>query len=246
MAGAAWREWPWWEYAFISDGSAVAWLSSALLVANAAVALSATLVRALPVITGGCLSAALALLAVDEQFQLHEQFKNSAGTNRFSEAPMVMVGIGAIVVLVLLWRRRPARTARVLFVAAVGLGIFALWVDLGSPPVIVGQLEEGFEVLFREPVSLWPAGTGSSSSAINGRAIRPEQPFPSDVHEDKLPRNGQAFHTDFGARPDGKVRHVVLIQIDVIGHQLVGIAPSLPRSDSRDARSRLAEPGDDG
>ena len=133
--------------AFISDGSAVAWLSSALLVANAAVALSVTLMRALPLITGGCLAAALALLAVDEQFQLHEQFKNRAGTTRFSEAPMVMVGIGAVVVLVVLWRRLPTRTARVLFASAVSVGVFALWVDLGSPPVVVGQLEEGFEVL---------------------------------------------------------------------------------------------------
>jgi hypothetical protein len=147
MAGAAWHEWPWWEYAFISDGSAVAWLSSALLVANAAVALSLTLMRALPLITGGCLSAALALLAVDEQFQLHERFKNSAGTSRVSEAPMVMVAAGAVIGLVLLWRRLPTRTVRALFVSAVSLGIFALWVDVGSPPVIVGQLEEGFEVL---------------------------------------------------------------------------------------------------
>jgi hypothetical protein len=35
----------------------------------------------------------------------------------------------------------------VLFVSAMTVGTFALWVDLGSPPVIVGQLEEGFEVL---------------------------------------------------------------------------------------------------
>ena len=147
MVGAAWREWPWWEYAFISDGSAVAWLSSALLVANAAVALSVILIRALPLITGGCLSAVLALLAVDEQFQLHERFKNTAGSTRFSEAPMALVGLGAIVVLVVLWRRLPTRTARLLFVSAVSFAIFALWVDLGSPPVVVGQLEEGFEVL---------------------------------------------------------------------------------------------------
>jgi len=147
MVSAAWREWPFWEYAFISDGSTVAWLSSALLVANAAVALSVTLMRALPSIAGAGLSAALAFLAVDEQFQLHERFKNRVGTSRFSEAPMVMVGVGAIVVLVVLWRRLPTRTARVLLVSAISVGIFALWVDLGSPPVIVGQLEEGFEVL---------------------------------------------------------------------------------------------------
>jgi hypothetical protein len=147
MVCAAWREWPFWEYAFISDGSAVAWLSSALLAANAAVALSVTLMRALPSALGGGLSAALAYLAIDEQFQLHERFKNRVGTSPLGEAPMVIVGAGAIVVLLLLWRRLPTRTARGLFVSAMSVGIFALWVDLGSPPVIVGQLEEGFEVL---------------------------------------------------------------------------------------------------
>jgi hypothetical protein len=43
MIVAAYQEWPWWEYAFLSDNSPVAWLSSALLVANAAVALGLTL-----------------------------------------------------------------------------------------------------------------------------------------------------------------------------------------------------------
>jgi hypothetical protein len=147
MAAAAWREWPWWEYAFFSDGSAVAWLSSALLLANAAVALSATLVRALPPVSGGGLSAALALLAIDEQFQLHEQFQAALGTSPLRHAPTMTVGVGGIIVLAVFWRRLATRTARALFAAAVIAGLFALSVDLGSPPLAIGRLEEGFEVV---------------------------------------------------------------------------------------------------
>jgi len=147
MAAAVWREWPWWEYAFLSDGSAVAWFSSALLMANAAVALSLTMTGALPVTRGGSLSAALGLLAVDEQFQLHEQFKAAVTPSWLKDAPTVLVGIGGIVLLVLVWRRLPTRTTRALFTLAVLVGVFALWVDLGSPPVTVGRLEEGFEVI---------------------------------------------------------------------------------------------------
>jgi hypothetical protein len=147
MAAAAWREWPWWEYAFFSDGSAVAWLSSALLMANAAVALAVTLMRALPSITGAGLSAALAILAIDEQFQLHEQINAALGTSRFRDAPTLLVGTGTVVLFALFWRGLVTRTTRVLFAIAVIIGVFALWVDLGSPPEIVGPLEEGFEVL---------------------------------------------------------------------------------------------------
>lgn len=147
MAAAAWREWPFWEYAFFSDGSAVAWLSSALLLANAAVALAATLIRAWPPITGGVLSAALAFMAADEQFQLHEQFKAALAPSRLQDAPTMLVGVGGVMLLVVVRRQLVTRTSRVLFASAVACGVFALWVDLGSPPAIVGSLEEAFEVI---------------------------------------------------------------------------------------------------
>jgi hypothetical protein len=147
MAAAVWREWPWWEYAFLSDGSAVAWLSSALLVANAAVAFVVTLIRAVPPVSGGGLSAALAFLAVDEQFQLHEQFKAALGASRLRNAPTLLVAAGGVVLLVLFWRHLLTRMSRALVALAVIVGLFALWVDLGSPPVVVGRLEEGFEVI---------------------------------------------------------------------------------------------------
>jgi hypothetical protein len=115
--------------------------------ANAAVAFVVTLIRALPAMSGGGLSATLAFLAIDEQFQLHEQFKATLGASRLRNAPTVLVGVGAVVLFVLFWRRLVTRTARVLFALAVIVGVFALWVDLGSPPLVVGRLEEGFEVI---------------------------------------------------------------------------------------------------
>jgi hypothetical protein len=51
------------------------------------------------------------------------------------------------VLLVLFWRHLLTRMSRALVALAVIVGLFALWVDLGSPPVVVGRLEEGFEVI---------------------------------------------------------------------------------------------------
>jgi hypothetical protein len=142
-----WREWPWWEYAFFSDGSSLAWLSSALLLANAAVALTITLTGKLPSAVGGGLSAALVYLSLDEQFQLHEQFKAGVGAGRLGDLPTVLIGVGGAAALAFYWRKLPTETARRLFGLAIMVGVFALWVDLGSPPLVVGQLEEGFEVI---------------------------------------------------------------------------------------------------
>ena len=115
--------------------------------ANAAMALSLTGMGALPVITGGSLSAALGLLAVDEQFQLHERFKAVVTPGWLKDSPTILVGVGGIVLLVLVWQRLATPTTRALFTLAVSVGVFALWVDLGSPPIVVGRLEEGFEVI---------------------------------------------------------------------------------------------------
>jgi hypothetical protein len=146
MVIAAWLSQPWWEYAFLSDDSAVSWLSSALLVANAAVALNLALTGALPFAVGSIIAASLAILSADEQFLLHERFKESVPPWA-GNAPTVLVGIGGIVVLVLLNRSVRAQPARWLFAASVALGVFALWVDLGSPPPTIARLEEAFEVV---------------------------------------------------------------------------------------------------
>jgi hypothetical protein len=147
MAAAALVNWPWWEFAFRSEMSPVSWLSGALLLANAAVMVSLTLSGALPRALGTTLSAALALLALDEQFQLHERLQNSFVAGRFGRAPTVAVGVGGVIAAIALIRTIRPPGAQGLIASGVALGLFALWVDLGSPPAVVGALEEAFEVI---------------------------------------------------------------------------------------------------
>jgi hypothetical protein len=69
------RDWPLWQRAFSSDISPVSWLSSAQLWAGALLALRLGLDRSLPAMFAFSLAVALAGLALDEQFLLHEQWK---------------------------------------------------------------------------------------------------------------------------------------------------------------------------
>jgi hypothetical protein len=147
MIAAALADWPWWQFAFRSDLSAVSWLSSALLLANAAVALNLTLSRLLPRLTGSALTLAMALLALDEQFQLHERLQESALTGRFGQAPTLLVGAIGIVFAIAVMAAIKSRPSRALLAAGVVVGLFALWVDVGAPPPAIAMFEEGFEAL---------------------------------------------------------------------------------------------------
>ena len=138
---------PWWEYAFLSDDSPVSWLSSALLLANAAVALGLAVSKSLTPRLAYPLSAALAMLAIDEQFLFHEQIKDAVGTGPLGDVATWCVGAGGILVVLAVIRTTKAAAARGLVAAAVGIGVFALWVDLGTPPALIGSFEEAFEVL---------------------------------------------------------------------------------------------------
>ena len=156
MAIAAWQSQPWWEYAFLSDDSAVSWLSSALLMANGAVALKLTLDGSVSRWFGGALTMVLVALAIDEQFMLHEWFKynfaDPASPDRalpalVGDLPTLLVGAGGVVMLFGFSRVVGSKTARGLMTAAVVLGLFALWVDLGAAPVWLTRTEEAYEVL---------------------------------------------------------------------------------------------------
>ncbi len=146
MAVAGWQALPWWEHAFLSDDSPVSWLSSALLVANAAVVVTLTVIRSLPSALGRILATALAALALDEQFLLHERYKESVPPS-VGGIPTILIGLFGLVGIVLLGRAVRSRHARALFLSALVLGLFALWIDLGNPPAWASRLEEGFEVL---------------------------------------------------------------------------------------------------
>ena len=146
MAWAAWDALPWWEYAFLSDDSPVSWLSSALLIANAAVALNLALTRVLPPFIGGSMALALALMALDEQFLLHERFKASAPA-AVGNAPAMLVGVGGLGILVVLLNSVRSLAARWLCAVAVVVGLFALGIDVGTSQTSVALFEEGFEVM---------------------------------------------------------------------------------------------------
>jgi hypothetical protein len=146
MAWAAWTALPWWEYAFLSDDSPVSWLSSALLMANAAVALNLSLTRVLAPFIGGPMALALALMALDEQFLLHERFKASVPAV-MGNAPAMLMGIGGLGILVVLMNSVRSLAARWLFAIAVVVGLFALGIDVGTSQSSVALFEEGFEVM---------------------------------------------------------------------------------------------------
>jgi hypothetical protein len=146
-AAAVATSWPWWEYAFLSDDSPLAWLSSALLVANAAVVTNLTVSRLLPARFGWLLAAALVCLALDEQFLLHERVKDAIGRGGLVDVWPLAVGVVGTVGLIVLLRAVSRVSARLLIAAAFAVGILALWVDLGHAPTPLARTEELFEVI---------------------------------------------------------------------------------------------------
>ena len=146
MAVCAWNAAPWWEYAFFADDSPVSWLSSALLLANAAVALRLTLERSVNSIGGSALTVSLVALALDEQFLLHERIKE-ASPGPVNDWPTWLVFVGGVLAAVAVWRGIVSRPARLLLVWAVGVGLLALLVDLLPIPATIRTFEEALEVI---------------------------------------------------------------------------------------------------
>jgi hypothetical protein len=146
MVAAVWADWPWWEYAFLSDDTPVSWLSSALLISTATAALMLTLSRSLTPTVGCCLTTALAFLSLDEQFLFHERWKEAVG-GFLGNLPTATVGIGGVAFVAHFFRSTRSNPARYLLAGGVIVGLFALWVDLGDPPKFLARTEEGFEVL---------------------------------------------------------------------------------------------------
>ena len=150
---------PLWERAFRSDDSPVSWLSSALLFANAVVALTLSLTSAIPPRLGGVMSAGLLWCALDEQFMFHERFKYdyvptwvpAEGLFSFclGNLPMFAVGLGGTASVAWFLRRmwRTNIVACGLMLIALALGVAALVVDLWGEQWWVAPLEEGIEVL---------------------------------------------------------------------------------------------------
>lgn len=146
--------WPLPELAFRSDNSPVSWMSSAQLWTLAVIAIRLTFDRALPRSLGVWLVIAMAAMAFDEQFMFHERWKYSCADwfelCRFSwvrELPMLMVGIGGFVTALWLHANVNIGWARVQLWIAIGIGLFALSMDLLHFSNDLAAYEEGFEVL---------------------------------------------------------------------------------------------------
>ncbi len=119
MALSAWSYAPVWERAFRSDASPVSWLSSALLLTLAAMALRLMTDGGLPRMLGGWMAAAMFALALDEQFMFHELWKYRCeewlALCRFEavrEAPMLGVAVVGTITIAALHRAMPSRLRR--------------------------------------------------------------------------------------------------------------------------------------
>lgn len=154
MSVAAAVNWPLPELAFRSDNSPVSWLSSAQLWALAVICVRLTGERALPFLQGLWLAFAMTVMAFDEQFMFHEQWKFGCEgwfeICRFSwvrDLPVLMVCLGGVATALwlhmTLWNRR----ARMQLWAAIGIGVVALSMDLHHVAAELAAYEEGFEVL---------------------------------------------------------------------------------------------------
>lgn len=145
--------WPTPEFAFQSDQSPVSWLSSAQLWAMAILSLRLLGERAIPAATAVWLFAAMVLLACDEQFMLHEQWKygcpqwwSACATGWVRELPMILVGVIGMATVAHLHRVLNVPSARLLLWLALATGLFALGMDLLSWSEALARYEEGFEV----------------------------------------------------------------------------------------------------
>lgn len=162
---SAWMLAPAWERAFRSDASPVAWLSSALLLTLSITALRLVGERALPALLGAWLTLAFAVLALDEQFMLHELWKfrchewtTACQYSTVREAPMLAVAVIGLFTLAWLHRALLHPGTRALLWAGLAVGWLAIavdqwpeaqahWPSLPELPPLMATLEEGFEVV---------------------------------------------------------------------------------------------------
>ncbi len=162
---SAWIYAPAWERAFRSDASPVAWLSSALLLTLSITALRLLGEGALPRLLGGWLAVAFLLLALDEQFMLHELWKfrchewtAACQNSTVREAPMLAVAAVGLCTMAWLHRALGHSSTRALLWAGLAVGWLAIavdqwpevqarWSSLPALPPLLATLEEGLEVV---------------------------------------------------------------------------------------------------
>lgn len=154
MLFSAWVFYPGWERAFRSDASPVSWLSGALLLTLSVVPLRLLADGGLPRPLGGWLALAMFVLALDEQFMLHELWKYRCheltalcSITWVRELPMLTVAFVGSITAAWMHRALPSRLTRCLLWTGIGTGLWAIAVDQLGMPYPVSELEESFEVL---------------------------------------------------------------------------------------------------
>ena len=155
---SAWAAMPVWESAFGSDRSPVSWLSAALLLAIACLAVRLALDASLPRALAAWLAAAVFALALDEQFLLHERWKFGCsalfppcawetGGAILRELPLLLVGVVGAITALRLNRYLPSPGQRAGLWTSIAIGLWALAVDQTEMPDAIAVFEEAFEVL---------------------------------------------------------------------------------------------------
>jgi hypothetical protein len=154
MVAFAFLRSPNWQQSFASDLSPAAWLSSAQLLGAALLAVRLSIDRLLPQYLGALLAIALWLLALDEQFMLHEQWKygcqawlKACSYLWVRELPIILVALLGTVFLRKLWQLKIDIEFRFLVAASLAVGLFAIYIDLFEVNETLAVLEEAFEVM---------------------------------------------------------------------------------------------------
>ena len=149
---------PLWERAFMSDNSPVAWLSSALLLANSVLTWRLTSDRLIGRRLGYIMALGLLYCALDEQFMLHERLKyqylpmwlsTSLGLQQILSNLLLLVGLsGALCVGIFIRQKwQGDRPACLLLLAALAIGFVAIAVDIWGQGRRIAPVEEGIEVM---------------------------------------------------------------------------------------------------
>ncbi len=145
--------WPLWEQSLMSDQSPASWLSSAQLLGASFLALRLGLDHTFNWKLSAWLTIAILLLALDEQFMLHEQWKYGC-ENWFAlcsyawirELPMICVAIFGALTILYLARCVPSRDCRRILFASISVGLLALGTDLLDVLRLLSPFEEVIEV----------------------------------------------------------------------------------------------------
>lgn len=142
-----------WEQSLTSDQSPASWLSSAQLLGASFLALRLGLDHTLDLKLSAWLTMAMLVLALDEQFMLHEQWKY--GCERWfslcnyewiRELPMICVAILGTLTILYLARRVSSRDCRRILFASISVGLLALGSDLLDALRLFSPFEELIEV----------------------------------------------------------------------------------------------------